>query len=190
MDVIIQTPFESLNQELQKNLTLILSEFPKIKIHLIANLDWGSDTPNNREHLREYRKAHQGNFLYSSISHCNNLGFLVFCNYPIGIDIEQSARVKWNVVERISSHEEIQEIELAMLPANFLWCAKEASYKALKGFNQPSIASAINITDWSAGMGLYQFKLGNLQDFTEVEKQVGWVHEFQQWTLSTFTFLK
>lgn len=70
MDVKIQTPFESLNQLLEKNLPPLLSKFSNLKITLIAEQEWGSDSENNRKLLKLHAKTHQGEFTYPSISHC------------------------------------------------------------------------------------------------------------------------
>lgn len=190
MNVIVQTPFESLNKILKETLPSILSTIPNIELQLIVKSEWGSESPHNRELLKEYRNAHQGEFLYSSISHCRNLGILVFSNHPIGIDIEESNRANLSVVGRISSHEEMQELELSNIPACNLWCAKEASYKSLQGFYQPAVVSALTIDNWTAYSDFYQFRLQNLNDFNKAKSQIGWVYSYERWTLSAFMFLK
>lgn len=190
MDVKIQTPFESLNQVLEKNLPPLLSKFSNLKITLIAKQEWGSDSENNRNLLKHHAKTHQGEFTYSSISHCKNLGVLVFSNQPVGVDIEQNARVAFSTVQRIASTQETKELTQALLPASFLWCAKEAAYKSLKEFNQPAVISALSIENWRLGTDLHSYKMNNLNDFVDSQMQIGWACQFEQWTLSVYTFIK
>lgn len=81
-----------------------------------------------------------------SISHCRSFGGWIGIPQPrrIGLDFENYSRINNGLVERICQKWELQR---APDPA-FLWCAKEAYYKAL-GRDQPVTVSQIYIDDWA-----------------------------------------
>lgn len=80
-----------------------------------------------------------------SISHCDNLGGWVAVPRPlkVGIDIEIQTRLNDKLIRRIS-----QDGELINIPdPTFLWCAKEAYWKALED-QQPTAVTQIRVTNW------------------------------------------
>lgn len=83
-----------------------------------------------------------------SISHCPIAGGYALCSGPhsIGFDLEVASRIRPATVARIASPDELQA---SPSPA-FLWAAKEATFKALRGENQPSVVSELGILDWQA----------------------------------------
>jgi 4'-phosphopantetheinyl transferase len=93
----------------------------------------------------------------SSISHCPILGGYVWLpsehTIGVGLDFEDPRRITEAVARRIcQSDQEYLEagdsaMELIPLPAK-IWTAKEACFKALKAFHQPTVLSEIRLTNW------------------------------------------
>lgn len=116
-------------------------------LELFLNDHWGSHHPQYRQLLHTDLKL-RGRVADSSISHTEGLGgYLVSQNHShkIGFDLEVVERVKPEVARRIC--ETAAEFEEAPSPAS-LWAAKEASYKALKGPQQPLVVMQIRIGGW------------------------------------------
>lgn len=104
---------------------------------------------------------------FASLSHCDEDGVVAYCENPIGVDLEQIARVQEKLALRVSKPEEIKG---ARNPAS-LWVAKEAAYKALKSFAQPQLLSQIEISGWKMLTSHYEtFELRNAASFSD---QVG-----------------
>jgi 4'-phosphopantetheinyl transferase EntD len=92
-----------------------------------------------------------------SISHTQGFGAWIACARPhrIGLDIENRARIKREIVERVST-----AFELSAAPHfEYLWCAKEAYYKAMES-DQPSTISELEISNWKKTNGLFTFAGG------------------------------
>lgn len=81
-----------------------------------------------------------------SISHCPIAGGFCVSEdvLSLGFDLEDLSRIKASVVARISDPNELQAAPSAAL----LWLAKEASYKALLGPDQPRVMAMIKISEW------------------------------------------
>lgn len=116
---------------------------PQLQIY--ADPAWGSENAAHRTLMHEKvdQLKSQG-YPHTSISHCAGMGIILASRYPVGVDVEQSARITEAVVQRVSTKEEYE----AAPSAASLWCAKEACFKALKAFTQPSVISNISIGAW------------------------------------------
>lgn len=80
-----------------------------------------------------------------SISHTTGLGgFAVSLQGSVGFDIEVVARVTSKIAHRVAIG---KELELAPNPA-VLWVAKEAIFKGLRPFLQPTTLSQIETICW------------------------------------------
>jgi phosphopantetheinyl transferase (holo-ACP synthase) len=140
---------------------------------------WSSRQPNSREQIRAHLSAHltedhsdlsmppRSQFSAISISHCRQLGGFALApiSWAIGFDVEEWARVRESVMERVTTTEE--RIEAPSLGA--LWAAKEAGYKALS--SQIELISEVAITHWrprvvTPGVNLshvFSFEVSNRQ---------------------------
>lgn len=91
-----------------------------------------------------------------SVSHTHDLGGWLAVPRPaqIGWDVELEARIKLSTIERVCSKD---ELELAP-EAAFLWCAKEAFFKALED-EQPAAIPQLTIGDWTAhGVSMWRWR--------------------------------
>lgn len=136
---------------------------------------WGSENAGHREKIRlnlqnalaktgaqdlesitDLSKAPRPAEFSVSISHTKGFGAWIGCERPnrIGLDIEQASRISREICARISS-----ETELNQAPRfEFLWCAKEAYFKALEK-DQPSIMVPLKISSWEKQRaGIYAFE--------------------------------
>lgn len=153
-------------------------------LQIFAHPDWGSHNPAHRDLLRaEIQKHTEGKNLYHSVSHTHDLGLFALCEFPIGVDLEITSRVQNKVVARVSSDK-----ELRMAPgAAALWCAKEACFKALKTFEQPSVVSQISIGDWEKiDSQTETFTLLNSTEFKSSSEGRGVVRQISQWSFCFF----
>lgn len=94
-----------------------------------------------------------------SISHAKGIGAWVAVKRPakIGLDIEEVSRVREDIIERVST---TQEILSAPQPA-FLWCAKESYFKSLEE-HQPIAVTQLKILRWEKlEENLYSFHGSN-----------------------------
>jgi len=82
--------------------------------------------------------------IYVSISHGQDLGGFVIAKKPVGFDLELRDRVMEKIVRRVSTDEEVQEAPSFA----HLWAAKEATFKALRSYRQPNIASELILGEW------------------------------------------
>ncbi len=156
-------------------------------LNLQISEDWGSNNPQHRELIHQHRATllEKTPDLNSSISHTHDLGIVALCSAPIGVDIEKTSRVHSDVVRRIASAEEMQQ---APSPAA-LWCAKEASFKALRDFAQPSVVSAISIGNWTKiDSHTETFALLNFHNFSAPLAGHGLVFQLTNHTLGFFIF--
>lgn len=116
---------------------------PDLKIY--TSPSWGSQHPQHREKMRqELDSIFTDKSLYTSVSHCPQVGIVIAAPHPIGVDVENLARLKEATVARVSTPTEI----LAAPHIADLWCAKEACFKALRAYQQPSVISKVSIGEW------------------------------------------
>lgn len=137
--------------------------------------DFASSEPQYREKIRASLQARFGNRRLLdlklrpstdgwsiSVSHCRSIGGWVAIPQPrrIGFDLELIDRIREEAVARVATPEEIQKAP----HFSYLWCAKEAYYKAL-GHEQPGTFSQVSVTDWREhGSGQWRFPNGLLID--------------------------
>jgi len=143
----------------QRLISLVRSRHPEITG--AGSLEWSSKNSGFRENIRasiqETLKTGDGAAISDletpprplqwsvSISHSAQFGGWLAIHLParIGFDIEDSARIRKEVIERMSTPQEIAECPNAA----FLWCAKEAYFKSLAQ-DQPQAITQLNISDW------------------------------------------
>ena len=140
-----------------------------LSLKIVSLNSWGSANPQHKEliyaALDQALQKNPGAF--SSVSHSALDGGFALSAYPVGFDIEISARVSKETIARISSSE---ELELAPSFAS-LWCAKEAAFKALKTFKQPQVVSQIKINfDKNHQDRCAVFRVENEKDFGAFRK--------------------
>jgi hypothetical protein len=105
--------------------------------------------------LEKIPKLNRG---FSSLSHCGEQGVVALADVPVGADLEEISRVQMKIVLRVSQD---QELEGASGPAS-LWAAKEAAYKALRAYSQPTLLSQVEIGGWKKLTSQYEtFQLRN-----------------------------
>lgn len=141
---------------------------------------WGSESEGHRQEIRlnlqnalakagaqdleqitDLRKAPRISDFSISISHTKGFGAWLACERPnrIGFDIENAARISREVCARVCS-----ETEMSAAPRfEFLWCAKEAYFKALEK-DQPAIITPLRISNWEKQKeGLFAFEASYAQ---------------------------
>lgn len=156
--------------------------FNQLEIEVVLNKDWGSQSEGFRTRLREdiFARYNVKNQLtartfsnlpeletgFVSISHAPKLGGYAHSKAPIGFDLEDPQRIKADIVSRVSFPEELTNSP----QPDWLWVAKEATFKALRGPRQPQVISAINIR-WENfnSPGLMAFTCANLSQFSTVD---------------------
>jgi 4'-phosphopantetheinyl transferase len=110
--------------------------------------DWGSKKQGYRKLIHDKIKKIGVYAPRFTISHTFQIGGFAWSDdidVLIGLDIEQTTRVRSELAERISSTAE----EFLKAPQSAsLWCAKEACFKALRGPNQPQVVTEIIMKDW------------------------------------------
>jgi hypothetical protein len=129
---------------------------------------WGAAEAGYRDNIRaslrevlkpeenDLSKPPKSNTWSISISHAKHFGGWVAVPLParIGFDVEEGRRISPAVIERMSTEQERKDCPN---PA-FLWCAKEAYFKALAQ-DQPQAITQLNISDWECvEADLYSFK--------------------------------
>lgn len=155
------------------------------ELQIYVNTEWGSQNPTHREMIREEIQKRLPANWHSSVSHTQGLGVIALAPIPIGIDVELTARVTPQVIARISAPEELT----AAPNASALWCAKEACFKALRGYDQPSVVSRISIGAWeNIDSQSETFKLLNFTEFNSPSENKGAVTIFSTWSLAFFIF--
>lgn len=108
---------------------------------------WGANEPQHRLQL----KKAVGAAPHASVSHSPMRGGFVALSaqHPstlqLGFDIEDIERVTEAAATRVASP---RDHGFGLLTPAHLWCAREASFKALKGDCQPQVVSQIALTDW------------------------------------------
>lgn len=103
----------------------------------------------------------------------------------IGVDLEPWGRVSEEVSTRIR-----QTKESAGPYPNALWCAKESTWKALRGDRQPKTISQVQITDWRE-LKSFPFPEAWSFQYAEIEENgfgsgLGVVFRYQGWSLAVF----
>ncbi|XGC80691.1 4'-phosphopantetheinyl transferase superfamily protein [Bdellovibrio bacteriovorus] len=156
-------------------------------LRVYCDSTWGSDNPEHRaliQHSLNDLKLSKDQHI--SISHCQGAGIFVVSRFPIGVDVEVKERVTEKVVARISTAE-----ELSNAPSfSSLWCAKEATFKALKTYQQPSVVSAITVGDWQKiDSQVETFKLMNSANFNSPSENRGVCVHTERHSYSFFIFL-
>lgn len=156
---------------------------PGLQIH--ARPEWGSHNPAHRDLIRaEIQKLLPENW-HSSTSHTEGLGIIVLSPCPVGVDVEVSERVTDKTVARVSAAEELS----AAPGAAALWCAKEACFKALRSYDQPSVISQISIEAWeNIDSQTETFRLSNPEKFNSSSENRGVVMKISTWSLAFFIF--
>lgn len=147
---------------------------------------WGSQNPSHRTLMREELSAlFSDSTLHTSVSHCEGSGIVVASRFPIGVDVEVSARVEDKVVARISSLEELK----AAPNAAALWSAKEACFKALRSYEQPSVISKISVGAWqNIDSQTETYRLLNAEEFYSPSENHGIVLFSEPFVYSFFVF--
>lgn len=155
-------------------------------LSIYSSPQWGSNNPDHKEKIRAALQIqHSESLIYSSVSHCPELGIFVLSKLPVGVDVEISQRVSEKTIGRMATQEELGH---SPTPAA-LWCAKEAAFKALRPFDQPSVMSRISIGSWhniDSQTDTFLFK--NPQEFSAPTANVGLVWKNASLTVSFFIF--
>jgi 4'-phosphopantetheinyl transferase EntD len=109
------------------------------------------------ESLTDLKKPPRPTKFSVSISHTKGFGAWIACARPhrIGLDVENRARIKREIVERVSMPSELK----AAPRFEYLWCAKEAHFKAME-CDQPATISQLEISRWKEKNGLFTFEGG------------------------------
>lgn len=148
---------------------------------------WGSQNPDHRKliHARAAELKDARPDMYVSISHCEGMGAVAFSEFPVGADVEVSARVLEKIVARVSSDDEVKSAP----SFSALWSAKEACFKALRSFDQPSVLSQISIGHWqNIDSQTETCRLTNAQVFNSPSENQGIVLHEAVHTYSFFIF--
>lgn len=154
-------------------------------LQIFAHQDWGSQNPQHRDLIKTKKSELNLENRFHSVSHCEGLGVICISDFPIGVDVELTARPTLKTVARMSSEAELSG---APSPAS-LWCAKEAAFKALKTFDQPSVISAITIGDWqNIDSQSETYRLRNSSDFKSPSENSGICVRHEHFTISFFQF--
>ncbi|MDG0815110.1 4'-phosphopantetheinyl transferase superfamily protein [Bdellovibrio svalbardensis] len=155
-------------------------------LQLFARSEWGSNNPEYRNFIKAaLQEVNVDSYLQHSISHTHELGAIALSSSAIGVDVELSARVTEAPVARVSSRE---EVKAAPSPVS-LWCAKEAAFKALKSYDQPSVLSKISIGEWQKiDSQTETFRLINASAFNAPSEGRGVIKHLSAHTLGFFIF--
>jgi 4'-phosphopantetheinyl transferase EntD len=121
------------------------TENPRLMIR--ASIGWALKdlTPEDIDLLKVLDEPPRPVHWSVSISHCAGFGGWIALPRPaqVGWDVELKSRISFPIIERVCSSQEI-----AQSPhAHFLWCAKEAFFKALEDF-QPLAITQLTISNW------------------------------------------
>lgn len=179
-------PGDSILELFDSSLESLRTRLSCPELQIFAQARWGSQNPDHRKALHaalDELVAKTG--FHTSISHCPSMGIFAAAPRPLGVDIEIFHRVQAPVIARISSSE---ELSASPSPAS-LWCAKEAVFKALRTYKQPSVISKISIGDWEKiDSHLETYRLLNSQDFNSPLENRGIVLHLAPYTCSFFIF--
>lgn len=155
-------------------------------LQIFAKPEWGSHNPSHRELIHtELAPLFADKNLQTSVSHCKGMGVVVASTSAIGVDVEVKDRVVEEVVARVSSPEEVLA---APSPAS-LWSAKEAIFKALRSYNQPSVISKISVGAWkNIDSQTETYRLLNPEVHDSPSENRGVAVHFQEHVYSFFVF--
>jgi hypothetical protein len=82
-----------------------------------------------------------------SISHCRALGGFAFSVHKCGFDVEEIKRISSDILKRTCTETELSEAP----QTEFLWCAKEAGFKALSTeTGEPLNVGDLQCYDWQS----------------------------------------
>lgn len=122
-----------------------------------TNESKSADPPKGRALIQKMLTDELPQDSFTSISHTQDLGGFFWAKpknpdqttakgfIHVGFDVEQIRRVQPETARRVCATHD--EFERAPSPAA-LWCAKESSFKSMKGAHQPRVLSEIEITLW------------------------------------------
>lgn len=133
-------------------------------LQIFAYSKWGSENPDHRKLIHEHRDrivSNSSSPLHSSIAHTQGLGILVISAHAVGVDVEKTHRISAPVVKRIAVAGEFDQAPSAAS----LWTAKEACFKALRPFKQPSVLSGFSVGSWQKIAS--QFETFSLLNYSE-----------------------
>lgn len=155
-------------------------------LQFFSKPEWGSQNPEYRELIRAaLQEVNVDSQFQYSISHTHELGVIALSSSALGVDVELTDRITAAPVARVSSALEM----LAAPSVASLWCAKEAAYKALKSYDQPSVLSKISIGDWQKiDSQTETFHLINAQSFNAPAEGCGVIKKLSLHTLAFFIF--
>lgn len=150
---------------------LFIQQSVDSKMRLVLNPGWSSIHPNYRHDIREFLASKfsvhfsreqlalladlnwipQASRGYFSISHCKSVGGFSYSEKPHGFDVEETRRISVDVLKRICTSDELQEVGDH---PEYLWVAKEAGLKAFsstwKTAENPLLVSDLVCTEWSS----------------------------------------
>lgn len=152
----------------QRLISLVHKKHPELRFQ--GTSLWGSAEANYRVNIRtslkevlqpgesadDLTKPPKSGVWSISISHAKHFGGWVAIPLParVGFDVEEDRRITPAIIERMSTEQERKDCPN---PA-FLWCAKEAYFKALAQ-DQPQAITQLNISDWElVEPDFYSFK--------------------------------
>lgn len=103
------------------------------------------DVLQTEDHVADLARPPKSTKWSISISHAANFGGWVAAPLParIGFDVEEGRRITDKVIERMSTEAERKDCP----NPSYLWCAKEAYFKALAQ-DQPQAITQLNIGEW------------------------------------------
>jgi len=138
--------------------------FTNVKIELSKK--WGADAPNYQELLNQ--AVENSSTTVFSKSHTLGLGGFAETQSDkiktLGFDIELNSRVTVAPALRIAVSD--SEKAFAQQHPAIFWTAKEASFKALRPFQQPSVVSKVELGSWQKSESQFEsFIIVNCAEF-------------------------
>lgn len=127
-----------------ENLSSVLPNYRSAMRQELINQLGSVLTINDLKNISNLNQIPQLENHFLSISHCPCYGGAVLSSAEVGFDVESIERLTFKLVSRVST-----EQELSLAPEfTFLWCCKEAVFKAL----QPAVTliSDIEIINWES----------------------------------------
>lgn len=151
-----------------------------IREHIIKNYD-SSLSAQEKINIKNLDMLPQSKDLFFSISHNQNMGGYTTCSLKHGFDIEVLFRISEKIVTRVSTIAEIKNAP----DYKFLWCAKEAAYKALSNSNL--IISDFEIYDWVSQnkTGLWCYRVRSDKTL-ELKRNIGFLFVANEQMLSIY----
>ena len=124
-------------------------------LQVFAYPEWGSENTDHRKLIHAHRDQiilNSHTPLHSSIAHTQGMGVLMISSHAVGVDVENTHRVSEPIAKRVAKPGEYE----AAPSAASLWTAKEACFKALRPFSQPSVLSEFSVGDWQKITSQYE----------------------------------